>query len=295
MNSRSIVNLGLVLLLGGLVLMVVYEPGKKPPAAPPTLTSFNKQDIRRIVIGNSNGPSVVIEKQNAGWRVESPAAIKADSARIDKLLGIVSAASHAGFAVKPGELAKYELDPPRAWLELNDKRISFGATEPVNHRRYVLVDNRVHLITDLFYHYLVTEVPSWFSNRLLPADDAPVMLKLPSFSLEQQPNGSWHSSAAAPGVSADSLNLFVDSWRRARALRVSLAGEKKAGKPIEILLGSGARIVFALLEDGEEVSLLRADLGVQYQLSPENGKRLLTLPAPAEKAAPDNGAPRAAH
>jgi hypothetical protein len=291
MNSRTLVNLALLLLVGGLVLVVLYEPGKTPPAPLPTLTAFDKQDIKRIAIGESSAASVLITRQDGEWRVESPAHIKADSGRIDSLLRIVTTPSHAEFSVSQAELSKYGLAPPRAWLQLNDLRIDFGGTDPVNHRRYVRLENKVHLITDLFYHHLVTEPASWFSSALLPDSDAPVMLKLPEFTLQQQPDGSWHSSPETARHSADTLNRFVENWSHARAQRVTLAGEKKAGSPIEILLHSGTRIAFTLLQEDKDFILVRDDLGVAYHLSSDNAGILLNLPVPAAAATdgPGNG------
>jgi len=290
MNSRTLVNIALLLLVGGLVLVVVYEPGKAPPAPLPSLTALDKQDIRRIAIGESGEASVVITRQDGGWRVESPANIKADSGRIDSLLRIVTTPGHAQFSVNQADLAKYGLAPPRAWLQLNDLRIDFGGTEPVNHRRYVQLENKVHLITDLFYHHLVTEPASWFSSALLPADDAPVMLKLPKFTLQQQPDGSWHSSAPSAQPAADTVNSFVDNWRHARAQKVSLASGKNAGTPIEILLHSGTRILFTLLQEDKDLILVRDDIGVAYHLTGDTAGTLLELPAvPAPAATVPDG------
>ncbi len=153
MRHQLVVNsllLFLALLLGGLVWLTL---GQEKTDRKVTLTSLLPEQITRIEIQNSNGADIHLERKEGTWMMTEPSKAKANSARIDGLLKIAQAVSISRFPA-PDDLSEYGLNPPQAVLTINQTKIEMGTTNPISHRRYLHVGNKIHLINDRFPHFL---------------------------------------------------------------------------------------------------------------------------------------------
>jgi hypothetical protein len=88
-------------------------------------------------------------------QIGKPHDTKANEPKIERLLKIANTASTEHFPLPDGDRAQFGLDPPMAELRLDDTRLEIGGTHPIDHRRYVLVGDTVHLINDHFAHHLL--------------------------------------------------------------------------------------------------------------------------------------------
>lgn len=289
MNVRMLVNVGLLLLVLGLALLAWLEPGLEPEAEPPRLTALAADAVTRLSIRLPRGDDVVLEKEGGEWMMTSPVRAYANAFRIDPLLRVVEAASHARFPAAGRDLTEYRLDPPLAVLRADGEAIAFGGTEPIDHRRYVQVGDTIHLIEDHYYYRLQTDYPAFVSNRLLPPAGRPRALALPGLSLARDEEGRWTASPSG-GLTPDAINELVDEWARAQALEIepyAAAGETPhAGVRVELDGDPGGEIVFGLVERGAGLALARADLGLLYRLTEEQAARLLPE-TPVQDAPPE--------
>jgi hypothetical protein len=286
LGSRTLLNLGLALLVVVLALLAIYEPGKAPPKQPPHLLAMNSAGISKIRIERVNGPTIELEREKEGqWRMTDPLQIGVNDYQINGLLSITNATSLASFTAAPDALKQYGLDSPDATLTLNGTtRIEFGNSTPIDMRRYVRIGNNIHLITDNYYYHLIGTPTSYASDALLDEKAAINRIDLPKLTLAQQ-DGKWSATPAPAGFSVDQITQLIDHWRHAQALEVKPYDGTK-GEQVRITLnGSDQPLVFLITERKPELVLARPDLKVQYHLPQSSADDLLIL-KPLPKEAP---------
>lgn len=279
MRSRILLNvflLATVLALSGVVLL---SPEKEPPISI-KLTDIEPADIETIRIERPHQETIELKKKaRATWWLSQPVAVRGNAQRIEALLDIASTASHTQLDAHAHDLARFGLDRPRVRLRVGNRELFFGDTEPLSGRRYVLTDDRVHLITDQFYHYLNGTVASFVNPVLLEPEAVLVELELPDFHLTF--NGtSWEKSPAHKKLNEDAASNLIDAWKEARAISVStydttLARENVARVRLE---GQESSIRFDITSESQRFVLGRPDLGIQYELDPNAAKHLLSVP-----------------
>jgi len=122
MKSRFWLNLALLLAAAGIGLLLYFNPQSNAPIEY-RLSTLQAGDIKRITIDKPAGLS--LEKRDGGWFITSPFKARADAVQVDRLLDILSASSKQRFPAN--DLARFDLDQPRARLTLGEQTFSFGA------------------------------------------------------------------------------------------------------------------------------------------------------------------------
>lgn len=282
-SARSLLNLGLLGLAAALAALVYWEPGVDAPAELPKLTALSPAAVEHVVIHPQRGEEIRLDKEQGVWMMRAPVATYANEFRIEALLGITRADSHAQFDAGALDPAKFQLDPPASVLRLNDVELAFGGSEPLDNRRYVRNGATVHLIDDEYFYRLQMRFTAFVSNRLLPPSGTPVQIRLPEFGVSRS-GADWTLTPAQEQPSADAFNEFVEAWRQAQAVEVDrYAGEASRGMII-VSFEDAAPLEFLLLETEPELVLARADLGLRYHLTAEQARNLLSAPHPAAAA-----------
>jgi hypothetical protein len=158
MSRRSLLNLGLSLLVLGLLVWVWrLQPQPLPP-----LTPLQPQQIERIRISDDTGRDIRLEKRAGRWWLgQAPA----NQERIEQLLGICTTPSLRRLPATERRLAEFGLAPPPLRLWLNDLELDFGTTDPINGWRYVLTGGQIHLIGDGFQHHLSAPVTAFAGKQ----------------------------------------------------------------------------------------------------------------------------------
>lgn len=157
MQRRLRHNLLLLLLAALLGLAVWFSR----PAGLPPLTSLDPAGVTRIEISDLSGRHILLQQRDGVWVSDGR---RADQARVAQLLGICRTPSLERFPA-PVALQPYALDPAPILLRLNGERLAFGATDPINGWRYVLIGRQIHLIADGFYHHLSAPPEAWLESR----------------------------------------------------------------------------------------------------------------------------------
>ncbi|MGH8581891.1 MAG: DUF4340 domain-containing protein [Gammaproteobacteria bacterium] len=283
LRSRVVLNLFLAAALAGLVLLVIFEPGKKAPDSLPPLSTLKAGAVRKVAITHGAGPRIVLERVAEGWTMREPFTVAANAARMESLLSFVEEQSQGSFPAQGQDLKRYGLAEPAVAAEVDGQRFAFGDLDPLNSRRYVLYQGQVHLIADFGFEYLTGTAASLASLRLLEPGMQPTALALPGRTLEQR-DGKWVITPADPTLTSDALTGLVDEWRYANAVSVQPYREGNHQHSIIITLKDGARIAFELMARKPELILARNDLGVQYHFTSDMGRRLLKPKHPKKKA-----------
>lgn len=278
--SRNLLNLGLFVIVALLVAVVIWEPGQQQDVTGKPLSSLNADDIHRIHIRRDGLQDIQLQKQDGNWHMLAPYRVAADNTRVRALLRLADTTSHASFSAGDRKLADFGLAPIRAQVRFDDSLFQFGGLEHISKRRYVLLDDTIHLITDLFYHQLRTSATQFVSPRLFSPTQRITRLLLADRQYAQQHDGSWQVTPAADSVSADQLNEFIEHWQRLRASRVSSADEQGSEEQVSIELADGSKLVFEIVRNENEVVFTRRDLGLQYHVPVETAEALFALPKP---------------
>ncbi len=282
MNSRTLLNIGLLVLLVGLGLLVLFEPGIEPPPAPTTLTTVKQDDITHVRIDREQQEPLQLDKQQGGWRVLSGQPIPASEFQVLSLLELADTESKRSYSRDQLDLGKLELDPASAKVTFNNElTIEFGTTEPLSGYRYVRVDDTVHLIKDRYQHLIEADITTFIDHRLLREGSRITRLQLPQVTLAYADETHWSLAPEDPDVSADAIQELVDTWQRASALWVRKyeAGSPEAQVQIQ-LEGTQDTIEFEIMARQPELVLARPDWKIQYHLIGDSTDKLFNFTKP---------------
>ncbi len=287
MSPKTLLNIFLALMLVGLLALVIYEPGKTESPDVKKLTALDPSTVQKISIESPGHPSLLLTKESDHWHMRKPLMMPANTGRIQQLLKITQAKSIADYAMSRVDANQLQLDTPSLSLKLDDVLLRFGTTDALGGSRYVQVGNTVHLITDRYSHLMKKATTDFVSPTLLPQGSVIEKLILPDLRLTQQ-DGRW--SINEHEGDADAIQMLLDEWQYARALRVSLidkdAEDTAAMKEnITVSIGKDSdkqTFQFIVLHSETGIILQRAEPGIQYHFPLETGQRLLSLPTTVE-------------
>lgn len=278
MNSRLLLNLGLLVLVIMLGLLAYFQPGVKKPPVPPSLTDLAAADIDRIRIEDRDGKTIALARADARWQLVEPVRLPANAIRVESLLRLAGEPSRTRLDAKELELSEFGLDVPRIRLHLNDREFTFGTTEPLDGRRYVRSGDTVHLVTDRYFHLLTGGFTEFVDPRLLPPDSRIAQIGTPDWRLTRAAEGKWTLSPEKPGLSADTLNTLADNWRNAQAIWIQPYEKSEAKGQIVVRLEDAEQpLQFDILAREPEFILARPDIGVQYHLAEDVAHGLLEV------------------
>ena len=276
LNTRSALNITLMLVVAALGAIIYFKPGVEAPEVSVPLTALQPDQIRRIDITRQDMQAVTLVKEQRGWHIQSPINIAANNMRIETLLRLAQAPSHARFAIDGLDLAAYEIDQPLMVIRLDDVELAFGGNESLNNRRYVRIGSVAHLIADSFYYQAQADLSGFVALDLLPADARLQKIVLPGLTIHNDEGGQWRDATPDKGLSADEINSLAAAWQRAQAIRVSryTAQDVVAGKIAVFLKQEPQRLDFDILKSDSEMILGRKDIGMRYHLTEEQAGQL---------------------
>jgi len=279
-NKRNLLNLVLLLVVAGLGLLAWLEPGRSP--APPALkiTALDPAAIERIRIERP-ADTVEILRRDGRWQLTAPVAAPANTIRTDAIVSVAASDSLNQQPIAGLDLAAYGLDEPKARLHLNDVTIDFGATAPLDNRRYVRVGDTLHLIPDLRYYQLIGHWSGYVSLRLLEEGTALQRIELPRLVLVND-NGSWVPEPRPEHWSADAATTLAQRWQSVQAMEVREHKEVASGEEIRLhVRGREQPLRFVIAAREPDLVLVRPELGLAYHLIAGQAQELLELASPA--------------
>lgn len=279
MSRRLVVNVGLLLLVAALALTAWLQPGLERPDDPEPLSALDPASVSRLTLQRLGSDPIVLEREGEVWMMREPLRIPAGAARIDALLPVLVAPVQAGFSADGADPAAYGLDQPRIRLQADGVELAFGATEPLNHRRYVRIGERIVLIDDQYHAWLQGSAADFVSRQLLPPGARLRVLELPDVTLRRDEPGLWHA-VPAEALSPDEISALVDDWGRAQALAVEGHAPlvDADARRVRLALDDGIELEFAVIDDDGDPALVRTDVGLAWRLSEAQAARLLAEP-----------------
>ncbi|HET7570403.1 MAG TPA: DUF4340 domain-containing protein [Gammaproteobacteria bacterium] len=286
MKGRWWLNIGLLVVLVALGLLIWFKPGAESKKPKTTITTLVPASIKTIRIAQPNQKTAVFKRQGGHWQMLKPIAAPADGALIKNWLASVDEASTRSYPIKGLDLKQFGLKPPKLTLTLNDQKLEFGSSDPLDHQRYIRRGDTVYLANDMLFYQLQGDPLSFVSKRLLPKDAKIVALTLPNLKVTHADNGDWQLTPTKPKIDSDQIQKLIDAWQRAQAFNVkSIDTSKSTGEVVVQLQGRKEPIHFNILKNDSVLALARPKLGVEYQLPANRRDDLLKLTPKSNKSA----------
>lgn len=275
MNRRLLTNLGLLLLVGILGLIAWLQPGLEDGKVEP-LSTIDPGSVSRLAVKRPGYDAIVLEKEGGVWMMREPIRIHASEARIEALLAVLNEPVHASFAVAEVDPAGFGLDAPRVQLQIDGSEFAFGGTDPIAHRRYVRIQDRIALIDDEHYVWLHGGAHDFVSRQLLPPGAELAMLELPEAILRRNDDASAWEVSPTDAMLAEEAAAIAREWLQAYGLAVEARSPlvDEGAKRIRLRLGDGRELEFAVSDDSDPL-FMRADVGLAWRMSAAQAARLL--------------------
>ncbi len=305
MTSRRWANLAIVAVAGLLLILVVLDARSPEPGVRSLVTGSNPisrieieaHDQARIVLVRREQAHQQTNGENDGenekppiWWMEHPIQHPAQAARIARLLTMESNPIQRSFA-KPQQLKEFQLDPPLARFQFDDRRYQLGGSDPLYGYRYIAHGQQISLLPDDQLELLLSGPSGLVSNRLIPpgyriqqwtfGDKSFTQAKgTAPQSLDPQslgPQSLGPQSSGKVELSADTMAKILSAWQDSRAFWVELTDEPPTPtEPIEIRWQDGepARTYFITQRESELLVYL-AETGLLYHLPDHSAAALL--------------------
>jgi len=267
MNSRTLINLILFITL--IVFISFYYNNKNQSVETKRLTNLSLDNISTIRIPRTDSNDIVLQKNTTEqlWYMTEPYSIKAHQFRVNTLLSLSQTPINEAYDSTTLNLSHYALDKPRANIFFDTTKISFGKTNPINNKRYLLSNNQLVLLEDQTYPLISSQAATFVNLKLVEKGNI-TALELPKYSINKNNSGVWQStlkSTTKKNINADQLQLLLQNWAHAQAFAVHRYLPRKDLGVINLNIGDD-RIKFIISDNDPWLILARPDIGIEYHL-----------------------------
>ena len=161
MSKRAILNLLLLVFITILAAFLVFTDRDVATPAMVTVSTIDPNSIQQISVSRAGQVELQFSKRADGWYMQSPLSAPANNTRIKAMLAILKARSHAELPVTGLDPDQFGIRNPVVTLRLNEHEFRFGGPGPLDDRRYLLYQDRLHLINDGLFQQL-QQKPEFF-------------------------------------------------------------------------------------------------------------------------------------
>lgn len=274
MKHRLWLNLALAVIVSILVWTVFFKR-EAPSTAGYALSKLNAAEVSEIILAPANKPRITLAKRRGDWFVTEPLSARADSERVDSILGLLTARSAKRMPAQ--DLARFQLDQALVRVRIGGQEFVFGGSQPLSNQLYVLTQGYVYLISPVYFVDVARAAPDYISKSLLSDKEIIVGLDFPKFQLARV-DGNWRMQPEGKKFTQDQANSFADLWQHAIATQVTPASLASGDAVITLKFKSGLETKVAVQRGAEDISFSRSDEKLTYQFSRGAAVSLLTPP-----------------
>jgi len=258
MSRRLLINLLLLICVIGLAVFLGTNKEQEIVEPEVTLTDIQPDSIHVIHIERQDLDDIIFQKQGNNWTMQSPFTLPANPSRIKVMLKLLQAHSYDHFSAPDNDLTPYMLAVPAVSIVLNDTRIAFGDTNPLEKKlRYVLVKDTVHIINDSLFHQLQASATFFLDPKLIPPDATIKVMHLPELKIDNTEGGKM----------SEAHQQIINAWKQMDSISVRKYEEIEAIDTIKIEFKTGELIEFIIVSDRPNLILARPERGIQYHIS----------------------------
>jgi len=266
-KTRGLLNIGMVIFLT--IFIVVFYNEQNTPENIQKLSHLNLDEITRIKINRPEDQDILFLKQNDGfWHMKKPYSLKAHQFRINTLLSLTQIPVEKNYDISSLDLSQYSLDKPLARITFNDTEILFGRTNPLNNKRYFLVDKKMSLIDDQLYPLANAQASSFIDLSLLTDNFTITKIQTPAVSILLDSDNNWINdtkSAAEVNLNADQIQSLLQHWNNTQAFAVHKYLPRKELGQIKIN-SQNKTLTFQISDDDPWLILALPELNIEYHL-----------------------------
>ena len=275
MNSRSLINIALLIIIVALASFIMWNNNDNSYLKL-KLTDLDKSEIKTITIPRDKG-DIVIKLSSSGWLIKKHYNAPAHDFRINQLLNLTQMIAENSYDIDELDLSKFDLSPSDTTIIFNNAVLEFGKLNPVSLMRYVKSDNKLYLVKENMYPLIRSQPSSFISLSLLPESSTIKSIALPEFTLIKDTGKHWTTTPDQKS-GADAIQSFIQQWQQAKAFGVHAYMERKHLGHIRIELANEL-ITYEVTDDAPWLILARKDLDLEYHLDKSQIPMLLKLPA----------------
>lgn len=258
----------------GLVIWLAPGPDNEKPGIElfPAGTTFSRIELR-----HNETVHLVLERLGDDWRLVYPREVDADEHRVESLVSALQQPAERRYAVVEADLEQLDLVAPQWTVMIDDAELAVGGRTAIGNQRYVRKGEYVYLVNDTISYRLQRQPLDYASNKLLPINRQLIGIELPTGPKVQNTESGWQLVPENPAVSADDVHKLLKAWETATAIRVKPVEAAPAGERVVIQFDQGDSIELVVDIDASSLALIRADIGLRYELARDEARRLLQL------------------
>jgi hypothetical protein len=275
-------NAALLAAVAALGAFIYFKPARDQPAEFP-LSALRAGEVKSVRIERTGAAPVLLEKRQDAWFIAAPFTARADELKVQRLLSMAEA--RASHRLPATDLARFDLEHPKARVTLDGETLSFGLVSEVAREQYVLAGNDVYTVHPRYGMALPASAMDVASHQLFGPREMPVRMELRQFTVEQR-DGKWTLNPGERDLSQDDLLRWVDEWRLASALRVAPRSAARSQYEIKVQLKNAGRFTLGVLSREPELVIARSDEKLQYHFRADLAKRLLSPPGTDQQKKP---------
>lgn len=272
MQNQLKINLHLFIIAASLAA-IIYLTEKKP-ALLDTISNIDINSVQQIYIRH-NQNQTQLAKNNSRWQIVQPVKVDANQFRMQSLLKLLNAPVHGQYSSDQLDLDTIGISSSSTNVRFGDHKIIFGMVNPATELRYVLYNDSIYTIEDVYFPLLSSHFSTLASLDLLPEGSHIQSLELANQQITKDQDGLWHSNI---DISADAIVTITDNWHSLQAFGVHAYLQRGNKGSVTITTDKGS-IIYQVTGTDPWLILARPDLGLEYHLEKDSYHKLV---------APDN-------
>ena len=240
------------------------------------VTTVKPAAVDQIRLETADG-SIDLVKSETRWMLNAPINWFASNIAAERLAGLAGFEYQSKLPRTEIDLSTLGLTLPKAVLSLNNINISFGDSNQIGNRRYLLIRDTVYLVSDVHFPLINQGLAGLVDKRLLPPGLELTRVQLPTLQLVRD-QGQWQNQGKS--YAAEAITQLVSNWQRREAAMVQ-AYDSSITPLNKIMVETNAgTIEFFLLSIQPEIIIARPDLKLQYHFPDHQYYELLSLDRP---------------
>lgn len=153
-NKRRFINI-LLLFVVLLCAWLIYLQVEKEQRGPDTVYSEKVGDLMRTIrIQLPEQPEIMMEASGSDWLMTQPVQAKVSTQSLQQLTTLLSEPIQAEYSTEGKVLSEFGLEEGAIRVRFNEVEYVLGNLNPINHYRYVLLDQRILLVNEVVYELL---------------------------------------------------------------------------------------------------------------------------------------------
>lgn len=293
MKNRWVLNLLLLLIIGGLVAFLYLRPKTEVQSvAKHEVSQLKLAGIDAVKVEFPAKAAVTFEQVDDYWHMLAPYKMRADQLSVQRILSVIAAKSESKFPTT--DLGKYGLDNPLVRVQLSGKgsqhTFIYGTYNNITNEQYVAYEDGVYLLNSGYSEAATTQPIEMVDKNILAPSEAKQLTGFDYAHLEQWEetglnvdveDGQWKTNIAKAKPTQNDMNEWLEfSWKQnpAKSVTIYTPDRQQTYPSFKIKLTNGKTIHFDKLQESPELLLARPDEGLVYHYSNDVGFTMLNPP-----------------